>query len=305
MPRQTETQSRKSATLRAARSPSVAGAVRSLFAVRAVRWFAGPAALVALLAWVLGQGRADAAVRPPSESSAPAAQDGAPAYAASTLGGAATQDLSKAARASATRAVERTAAERNAGSEKDRAAFASSGWTMVKTDPPDARLAALDPELLSGRETELRVQMASTVASPAQAPQLAEIVRRAREEQTRTLAVEALGRAGGPEAQRELYNLLTTAGLDDSDRARGAIAPLLRPADLHEPYAAQLAALLDSRVLTPVERKQIAFTLALVGLRDGTELAPAVQDSLSPEARQLIASMAALATRSSIPAASR
>jgi hypothetical protein len=219
-----------------------------------------------------------------------------PAYAASSIGAAVRQDLSRAARISAARQAEAAVRERNQAGRQDRAAFEKDGWEMVRAPAPEPMLTSLDASALDGREDDLRVQIASTVAAPEQAGRLAEIARRARKPETRTAAVEALGRIGAPEAQRALFALLTDAGFEADDPARRAIAPLLRPADLDEPYAAELAAQLDSRKLTPVERKQIAFTLSLLSLRDGTEL-PETLKSLSPGARELLQSMRALATQ--------
>ena len=207
-------------------------------------------------------------------------------------------DLSPAARASALRAAERIVAEKNAESRKDREAFAAAGWREAYAPPPDAKLTAFDPSLLDGREQDLRVQIASTVAAPAQAGRLAEIVRRAHDAETRTVAVEALGRISGHEAQAALFGLLQDSGLPAEDPARRAIAPLLHPKDLDAPYAAQLAAQLDSPALAPAERQQIAFSLALVGLRDGTRLPDRVVAALSPASRELLARMTALATAS-------
>jgi hypothetical protein len=68
---------------------------------------------------------------------------------------------------------------------------------------------------------------------------------------------------------------------------------LLRPKALDDPLAARMAALLDSSALSGGEKQQVAFTLAMVGLRDGMELPESVE--LSPEAKQLLASMRALA----------
>src|SRR5207237_67588 len=123
---------------------------------------------------------------------------------------------------------------------KDRAAFAADGWEKVSAPPPDARVLALDPQLVDGREDELHAQIASTVAAPADADKLAEIARKAHEPRTRTAAVEAIGRIGGPQAQKALFDLFKQGGLDQEDPARRAIAPLLRPAELHDPYAAEL-----------------------------------------------------------------
>ena len=43
----------------------------------------------------------------------------------------------------------------------------------------------------------------------------------------------------------------------------------LRPSGLDDELAGRLAAQLDGETLTAVEKKQLAFTLALLGLRDG------------------------------------
>lgn len=255
---------------------------------KALKWVVGPAALAAVLAWIASGEAATAA------SPAPSAL---PAYAASSIGAAVRQDLSRAAQASAAHETERIVRERNQPGQRERASFQADGWELVKAPPPEPGLTSLDPALLDGREDDLRVQIASTVAAPEQAGRLAAIARGARKPETRTAAVEALGRIGGPEAQHELFALLTDAGFEAEDPARRAIAPLLRPAELGEPYAADLAAQLDSARLTAAERKQIAFTLALVGLRDGTELPPAIVKSLSPGARELLQSMRALATQ--------
>ncbi len=265
---------------------------------RAVRWVVGPTALAALLIWVVGfRATADARVNPKTVRPAVAAPVAEPSYTASAIGAVDVASLSPAARAAAKRAADKEVAEKNQEAGKDKRAFAEGGWELVKTAPPDARVVGLDPALLNGREAELRVQVSSTVAAPAQTGKLAEIARRASDEQTRTVAVEALGRVGGSDAQHALFELLS-ADLPADDAARRAIVPLLRPTDLNEPYASELARTLDSSKVTPVERKQLAFTLALVGLRDGTELpAPALM-GLTPSSRELLASMRALATTS-------
>jgi hypothetical protein len=68
----------------------------------------------------------------------------------------------------------------------------------------------------------------------------------------------------------------------------------LRPRALDDELAVRLAAQLDGATLTPVEKQQLAFTLALVGLRDGMRLP---DGAVSPAAKQLIDRMAALAQR--------
>ena len=261
--------------------------------VGTLKWIGGPVLLLAALGWMVGFGQASATARPAQDDADQAVRR------ASIAGMAAGQDSSPAAKASSLRDVQRVVAERNQAGEADKKAFRDDGWELVKTDAPDARLVDFDPKLLDGREDELRVQLASTVAAPAQAGKLAEIARRARLPETRIAAVEGLGRIGGEAAQRELLGLLTAPPLDAGDPARRVVAPLLRPAELSDPFAGELAAHLDSDKLTAVERKQLAFTLALVGLRDGTQLPDATLSSLSPAARDLLASMMALASRSS------
>ncbi len=189
-------------------------------------------------------------------------------------------------------AVEATVAARNRDNARNTDAFARAGWAMVATPPPDPRLTALDPKLVDGRERELRVQIASTVAAPELAPRLAAIARTAHEPATRVAAVEALGRIGTHEAQTELLSLLPSLPADDD--ARRQIVPLLRPNGLDDEFAARLAAQLDGAALSATEKQQLAFTLALVGLRDGMKLP---DGAASPAAKQLIDRMTALAQR--------
>ena len=190
------------------------------------------------------------------------------------------------------KAVEATVAARNRENAREEEKFRKAGWTMVAAEPPDARLVALDPALLAGRERDLRVQIASTLPAPELASRLRHIAQAAHEPETRVAAVEALGRIGTREAQSELLALL--AGLPEDDEARRVIVPLLRPSGLDDEFAARLAAHLDGPVLTATEKKQLAFTLALIGLRDGMKLR---EGTASPSAQKLIDRMAALAQR--------
>jgi hypothetical protein len=192
-------------------------------------------------------------------------------------------------------AVEALVAERNAESHREDEALVRADWRMVTTTPPHARLVALDPTLLRKHEHELRVQIASTLPTPGMAPNLARIAAEAHEAITRTDAVEALGRLGGGQAQRELLNLVDK--LRPDDEARRQIMPLLRPRSLDDDETPKLAALLDSPTLALQEKQQIAFTLALVGLRDGMKLPATVK--ISPEGQKLIDSMTWLARRDS------
>jgi hypothetical protein len=188
-------------------------------------------------------------------------------------------------------AVEQQVAARNKEAQQDREAFIAAGWTMVNVPPPDDKLVNYNPALLEGRENELRVQLASTTPSPGHVSNVAEIARKAHEPATRFAAVEALSHNGGPEAQAALIDLLLNGKMDPNDLARQTIPSMIQPSDLNDPVAVTMAKMLDNPSLTPVERKQIAFNLALVGLRDGMTLDPKVSATMSPAAQSLLASM--------------
>ncbi len=190
-------------------------------------------------------------------------------------------------------AVQQALVQNNAASGRHYQDFVRAGWQLIDVPPPDAKLSALDPDLLHGREAELRQQMATTVPAPDRAANLGRIARDAREEATQAAAVEALGRIGGDAGQDQLLDLLHT--LPDGTVARREVAPLLHPRDLADPRAALLAQLLDAADLTAVEKKQIAFTLSLVSLRDRSALPASVLAALSPDARALLASTTSLA----------
>ncbi|HKA88730.1 MAG TPA: hypothetical protein VKE22_13770 [Haliangiales bacterium] len=194
--------------------------------------------------------------------------------------------------------VERIVAERNRAAGKDEDAFRADGWTMVKTDPPDARLTSYDPSLLAeGREDELRGQLTSTTAAPQHARRIARIALEAKEPKTRFAAVDALGHIHGDEAQAALLDLLTSGKLDPGDFVRQQIAPLLRPRDLDDGVALRMAALLDDPRVTATEKHQIAFTLALVSIRDGMTLPDDTLAALSPDARASLDQAHELVTR--------
>ena len=251
---------------------------------KALRWTVPPLALLALAAWYASSTPVVGAQQRTSASPHVAGMVPAPGPAAFPQG---------AAGPDSSAAVGKFVAQKNAESARERDNFVHQGWQLVDVPPPDMRLVALDPSLLKGRERELRQQIASTVASPDEARNLAQIAREASEEPTQVAAVEALGRIHSDEAQDRLLDLLHV--LPDGTMARREIAPLLRPRDLSDPRAATLAQLLDSSELNPVERKQIAFTLALVGLRDRSELPASATDKLSGDSRALLASMTSLA----------
>ncbi len=186
-------------------------------------------------------------------------------------------------------AVQKVVQLRNQESRAQAKAFEDAGWEVTRgTAPPDHRLVALDPSLLKGREAELREQMASTTARPEDAKNLAQIAKEAKELETRWTAVEGLYRIAGDGGQKELYELLRDGSLAQGDEARGLIAPRLQPQNLDDSYAADVARLLDNPGLSLVEKTQIATTLALIALRDGSMLNSGVLSTLSPGARALI-----------------
>jgi hypothetical protein len=227
--------------------------------------------------------RADAASGSPRQSTAQSTDDAVPGE----------TDAAREER------IARIVAARNLEQQENTKRFVADGWEMVANPaPPDERLLAFDPSLVkAGREVELADQIASTVPKVEHVENLATLARTARDERTRVVAVEALGRIRDAEAQAALVDLL--GKLDPTDTARREIGPLLRPTSLEDPYALRLAQLLDAPGLTDAERSQIAFTLALIGLRDGSSLS-----GVSPAAAALIEDMTALAldvTRGRIP----
>ena len=258
---------------------------------KALKWTLPPLALLALAAWLPSAPPVLPAALPPP--AAAAAQDRA------APGPAAPQAPQKLAGPDRALAVARIVREKNDEAARDREAFTQAGWTFVDAPPPDQKLVRFEPSLLNGREPELRQQLLSTSAAPSDAPNLGRIAEQAREPETAVAAVEALGRINGAEAQAELTRLLRD--LPPDSPARHEVAPLIRPRDLHEPHAEVVAGLLDSPKITEVERKQLAFTLALIALRDRTELSPTVLAGLSPSSRELLAQMISLASLRSTP----
>lgn len=179
---------------------------------------------------------------------------------------------------------------RNHEAREQRRAFEADGWEVTQGGtPPDDRLVGYDPKLLKDREAELREQISSTTAKPEDAHNLAQIATQAKELETRWHAVESLYRIAGEEGQKELFGLLRDGGLAQTDQARSLIAPRLQPESLDTSYAADLARLLDSPTLLPVEKVQIATNLAILALRDGTSLSPQLIASLSPASQALLA----------------
>ena len=59
-------------------------------------------------------------------------------------------------------AVQQAVAQNSAASGRQQQQFVRAGWQLIDVPPPDAKLSALDPDLLHGREAEPRQQMATT-----------------------------------------------------------------------------------------------------------------------------------------------
>ena len=245
---------------------------------RALRWTLPPLSLLALSGWL---------------ASSPLAQRTQQTAAPQMSGTGPAAESSSAAGPDRLSAVQKFVAQKNAESSRQQEEFVRAGWTIVQAPPPDPQLIALDPSLLRTREAELRQQIATTTVSGDQAAHLATIAREAQQEATQVAAVEALGRIRSDEAQEQLEGLLHT--LPDGTLARREVAPLLRPRDLSDSRAAKLAMLLDDSGLNAVERKQIAFTLSLVGLRDQSQLPSGVLEQLSSSVRSLLAQTTSLA----------
>jgi hypothetical protein len=192
-------------------------------------------------------------------------------------------------------AVERVIAERNREAGEETQRFIADGWEMVAAEEPEHRLLAFDPALLAeGREEDLRIQLGSTTPTPAHARAVAQIAVLAKDPATREAATEALGRINTDHAREELIGLLTGGKLHPDDMGRRQISAYLRPSDLHDPAAARIAGLLDHPALTDAERQQVAFNLALVGLRDGMSLPADVLATMSPGALALLDQMTKL-----------
>jgi len=245
---------------------------------RVLRWMLPPLALVGLVAWFASTSTSTAEQIEKTPNPTLAGMVPAP-------------QPPRAAGPDSLAAVEKFVAQKNSEGEAQK--FVKAGWHIDDAPPPDPKLLALDPSLLKSREAELRQQIATTTASGDQAGNLATIAREAQEESTQVAAVEALGRIRGDDAQEQLTDLLHT--LPDGTLARREVAPLLKPHDLSDARAAKMALLLDDPALVAVERKQIAFTLSLVGLRDQSQLPATVLERLSPAARALLAQTTSLA----------
>jgi hypothetical protein len=148
--------------------------------------------------------------------------------------------------------------QREASGERKR--FEAEGWTLVETEPPDTRVAGLDPDLLSHRERELREQLETGPLRDDLVDRTRVIATRASEERTRIAAIEALGRARTPRAQAELRGIFDEL---TSERERRAALGVLRPKSLGDETAAWLYERLGAVSLSDDLKKQMTFSLVL------------------------------------------
>lgn len=193
--------------------------------------------------------------------------------------------------------VEATVNANNAAQKAERDHFASEGWTIVDGVPaPDARLLSFDAAMMQLDPDALRTQLASTTPTSEDLERVVKIATTAQSMELRLNAIEAVGRMRSEASQSALVAMLTSGTFVTDEYARLTIAPLVRPRDLDDPGVSAAAALLDLPLLGEIEKNQIAFTLAAIALRDGTELPDSVLASLSDSAKQRIATMRAVAT---------
>jgi hypothetical protein len=155
----------------------------------------------------------------------------------------------------------------NANEAADVAAFSSNGWKLVAPQIPDPDLLAFNPSLIAdGRESDLRMQLASTTPKAADVPNIVAVAQQTDNADVRVQAVQALARVEAPAAQQGLLTLATSLAPDD-DARQNCIAAL-RPPSVSDAFTAQVAALINDARLSAAEQQQIAFSLALVQARD-------------------------------------
>jgi len=184
--------------------------------------------------------------------------------------------------------VARDVAAKNASEPKAFDALAADGWSLVENVPaPEPGELAYSPDLLISNADVLRVQLASTTP-PSEAVASVETIALQSSGDMRLTAIGALGRVHSSDAIASLTRLI--ARFTDDEEARRTAAPLLIPSSLQDASVSAIAALLESNVLGEVEKNQIAFNLAAVGLRDNSTLSL----PLSSSAAERIAKMRAL-----------
>jgi len=169
----------------------------------------------------------------------------------------------RVAQASRAELVERQVARLNRVERARTAAHAVDGWELVDTEPPDPAVVALDPALLSDREEELRVQLASVSLDPGNVGAAATIAARTRDPRTREAAILALGRCRADGAQDALVDLYDRIA-DPAER--GLVIDQLRPADPDGAVADWMVGALGSPDVPAEHKRRIASGLVVAAL---------------------------------------
>ncbi len=160
----------------------------------------------------------------------------------------------------------------NAADAADTQGFSSNGWHLVTAVQPDVALVGFDPTLIvQGRESDLRMQLATTTPKVQDIANIVTVATQSQNADVRTQAVEALGRSNASEAQAALANLVTQ--LQPGEVARERALGALHPTSLADPATQQVIGLIDDNRLSDAEQTQVAFTLALMQMREQTPIA--------------------------------
>lgn len=167
------------------------------------------------------------------------------------------------------------AMERNRENAARLEAFAEDGWEEVEVDdPPDEELAQLSLSLLGNREGELQQQIQSNSFADTLFPQLAAIAVETRDDKTRYVALEALGRSNEREAQQLLMKIFDRI---DDDEARSQILGALVPSEPGDETARFLRAQLADPSLPDRLKMQASFPLAMAALLNAEDADDAME----------------------------
>lgn len=154
--------------------------------------------------------------------------------------------------------------ERNRENAERLEGFEVDGWSLVEIDdPPDEELMNLSPSLLEVREEELQEQIQSNSFSREMLSRLSEIALKTKDEKTRYVAIEALGRSGERDAQLLLMG--TYDKMDDED-ARSQILGYLIPSEPDDEVAIFLQEQISDPALPDRLKEGSAFPLAMMTL---------------------------------------
>lgn len=163
--------------------------------------------------------------------------------------------------------AQKQAASNNDKEAADVAAFSSNGWALVEPQVPDLELVGFNPALLAaGRESDLRMQLASTTPKAEDVANIVTIAQQTQNDDVRSQAVRALSRVETPAAQQGLMTLALS--FPATDEARQHALASLRPPSVSDPLTVAVAKLIADTRLSESEQNQLAFTIALLEARD-------------------------------------